>query len=164
MSSRDIAGKCGLYCGACPFYLGTKDPNYKEEFKQENGQWEEDWYCLGCGNLDEKSWGNQCLITQCAVSKSVMYCHTCDEYPCEKLIAFSQDNYPHHHTVISGSNRMKEIGCDAWLEEQEKRWACTVCKKPFGWYAKTCMSCGNKVFNSVEEDKETSKNKEPKNE
>jgi len=93
-----------------------------------------------------------------------MYCHTCDEYPCEKLIAFSQDNYPHHHTVISGSNRMKEIGCDAWLEEQEKRWACTVCKKPFGWYAKTCMSCGNKVFNSVEEDKETSKNKEPKNE
>lgn len=164
MSLRDKAGKCGLYCGACPFYLGTKDPHYREQFKQENGQWEEDWYCLGCGNLDEKSWGNQCPITQCAVSKSVMYCHTCDEYPCEKLISFSQDKYPHHHTVISGSNRMKEIGCDAWLEEQEKRWACTACKQPFGWYAKTCMSCGNKVFNSVEEDKEKSKKKESINE
>ena len=152
MKENDRAGKCGLYCGACPFYRATVDPAFKEQWKKEHEKWEDDWYCLGCSNLDEHSWGNDCAMVQCNHEHKTDFCHHCDSFPCEKLTAFSQDDYPHHHTCITGSNRMKEIGCEVWIHEQEKRWSCSKCGAPFDWYAKTCHQCGEPVFNCVAED------------
>ncbi|MDD4664099.1 MAG: DUF3795 domain-containing protein [Caldisericia bacterium] len=152
MKEIDRAGKCGLYCGACPFYRATVDPTFKERYEKEYGKWEEEGYCLGCSNLDERSWGNECEIVQCTKNQNVKFCHACSLFPCKKIEDFSTDECPHHHTAIKESKRMKEIGCKTWLTEQEKRWSCSKCGEPFAWYSKTCHQCGEQVFNCVAED------------
>ncbi len=61
---------CGLDCQAC-------------EYRTKN--------CPGCqasgGTL---AWG-ECGLAKCCMSKKLEHCGKCDEFPCEKLKAFSFD-------------------------------------------------------------------------
>lgn len=63
----------------------------------------------GCGDPD-------CGIRKCAVAKGLSVCAQCDEFPCEQLSAFTR-RYPF---VLNNNERIREIGLDAWLEEQEQ--------------------------------------------
>lgn len=59
----------------------------------------------------------QCPIRKCARQKKIDICIECDEYPCERF-DFLIERYP---TLIPGGKRMKEIGYDKWIEEQEEK-------------------------------------------
>jgi hypothetical protein len=65
--------------------------------------------CIGgCGDPD-------CAIRKCAVSRGLQVCALCDEFPCQLLIDFTR-RYPF---LIKNNERIREIGVEAWLEEQD---------------------------------------------
>ncbi len=64
----------------------------------------------GCGNPE-------CSFRICAKSKGLEICAECDEYPCQPLREF----YSGHYAKLAGNNeRIREIGLEAWLEEQQE--------------------------------------------
>ncbi|MCR4903803.1 MAG: DUF3795 domain-containing protein [Butyrivibrio sp.] len=92
---------CGLNCGLCPMQI-------------RGG-------CSGCFN------GSTCYIScplaPCSVRHgNVDYCYQCNEYPCKKY-----DGIDAHDSLISHRNqkkdlaKAKEIGIEAYLEEQHKK-------------------------------------------
>ena len=39
-------------------------------------------------------------------------------------------------------DRIKEVGVDKWLAEQEQQWKCPDCQTASSWYAEDCANCG----------------------
>jgi hypothetical protein len=63
----------------------------------------------------------------CAKNKKVQYCFQCNEFPCSILNAFASDGAAHHKKTVESLHRMKQIGMDAWIAEQEKNGKCEFC-------------------------------------
>jgi protein-arginine kinase activator protein McsA len=93
-------------------------------------------------------------LKQCALDHHVEFCFECDEYPCEKLQTFKNDDNPHHSVVLRNLDHLKEVGSEKWLDEQKKRWSCPQCGTPFSWYDRECEACGPQLYNAVEEDRD----------
>jgi len=62
----------------------------------------------GCGDPD-------CAIRICAKERGLEVCALCEDFPCQLLVDF-QRRYPF---LIENGNRIKEIGIEAWLREQD---------------------------------------------
>jgi hypothetical protein len=133
-------------------HYATLHPEYQTKLAKYLGCEENELSCLGCGRLSESCWGHGCGFVTCCETHQVASCKDCRRFPCESLIAFSEDSSPHHHTAIDNILRMKELGVEKWIEEQEQRWACKNCGHSFRWYSELCAYCGDRVFNSVDED------------
>ena len=58
-----------------------------------------------------------CGIRKCARTRGVDLCAFCGEYPCDLILGLAK-GYP---MLLADGKRMKEIGVDAWIEEQEER-------------------------------------------
>jgi hypothetical protein len=58
-----------------------------------------------------------CTIRKCAREKNIDICISCDDYPCKRIDGIAK-GYP---TLLADGKRMKDIGIDAWLEEQKER-------------------------------------------
>ena len=58
-----------------------------------------------------------CAIRKCAKNKGVKVCPLCADYPCEMIQGFSRTE----PTLIFDGKRMKEIGLEKWIDEQEVR-------------------------------------------
>lgn len=131
-------GYCGLYCAACPQYMGTK--NNQIDVTDENA-------CKGCkSDTVAKGWYIKCNLKACAKTKNVEFCYECSEYPCENLKTFKQDpDYPYHSEVFDYMNTIKTSGKEAWLQDMESRWKCTQCGSSFNWWTTKCEQCGNAV-------------------
>ena len=126
---------CGLYCGLCA--NSNRVPRQAEELRdtlrRESVEFwgptlpyfDEFWRFLG--NLAEsesrrscreRTCGNpSCEIRKCALEKGVDVCPFCDEYPCERVMALAEV-YP---TLLADGKRVKKIGLDKWIDEQEQR-------------------------------------------
>ncbi|MDP2173824.1 MAG: DUF3795 domain-containing protein [Candidatus Cloacimonadaceae bacterium] len=63
----------------------------------------------GCGDPD-------CGIRKCAIAKDIDVCAFCVEFPCKQLTDFIR-RYPF---IVQNNHRIREIGIDAWLTEQEE--------------------------------------------
>jgi len=141
--SNELIAFCGLYCGACSFKVAF-DENDREHIarmpdaysKYKDGPLE---FCPGC-RLDNQH--GTCGIRDCAQEKKVAYCSQCNEFPCEKLIAFANDGIPHHAKAIENLHALKQMGAKAWLESQRIEWSCD-CGTKFSWYLKRCKNCLN---------------------
>ena len=59
----ELLAPCGLYCGWCPFYLGTSKK----------------YPCEGCKSREE------CSIRDCAKERQLQLCTFCQGFPCQKL-------------------------------------------------------------------------------
>jgi hypothetical protein len=53
----------------------------------------------------------------CAKKKGITLCPFCDQYPCTPIENYNKV-YP---TTIEDGKRLKEIGLEAWVKEQEER-------------------------------------------
>jgi hypothetical protein len=133
-----LLGYCGLYCGGCKAYQDTTSgkANVQEDATP----------CLGCASQIVAPWCQDCAIKRCCREKALRTCLHCEDYPCEKLVAFMNDpRYPYHKEVPANMARLDEIGLTAWLKEQSARWICAQCGKPYHWFARTCPTCGTRV-------------------
>ncbi|HNX37457.1 MAG TPA: DUF3795 domain-containing protein [Candidatus Cloacimonadota bacterium] len=128
---------CGLFCGACTSMLlhekNEGDPALKDfscEYKEEP--------CPGCGS----GCVPDCEFNSCCKAHGVVTCAFCPDYPCARIRNFSVDEWPHHIDVLENLSRMKEIGIEAWIEEQKKCWTCPDCGARTHWYQSKCRDCG----------------------
>jgi len=126
---------CGLYCPNCGArcHLPQRASALIEEMKAgEYDQWGHTlegftpfWKFLhGLADVSvpkrcrEETCGSpDCEMRKCAKRKGVDVCPLCDDYPCEMIQEFSKSN----PTLIFDGKRMKEIGMQAWIVEQEAR-------------------------------------------
>lgn len=125
---------CGLYCKMCSLIaimpnedralLNTMKEDGWEVFgRYEYKGFETFWAILsklsktdttsllcrgGCGDPG-------CQIRKCARQKKLDVCAFCEEYPCSRLQELS-NAYPF---VLQNNDRIKEIGLEKWLVEQE---------------------------------------------
>lgn len=133
--SRAYLAHCGLYCRMCsiiatlPVLAAKLHENMKEEgweywgtevFPEFGTFWkiltelsnkhETCPACIGgCGDPE-------CKIRTCAQGKGLDVCAYCEEFPCKLLTDFSK-MYPF---ILKNNERIKEIGIDAWLKEQDE--------------------------------------------
>lgn len=151
---------CGLYCGACEIAnlhrssLETGIPagweQLPERFRAHIKRAE--LICGGCKSnlLFEGCKG--CAIRACASKKGVEACVVCGEYPCrnlqEGLRNVSEElkrTLPHTKVMFKNTDLIKEKGIEAWINDQEKKWRCPQCGKPFTWYQESCKQCGREL-------------------
>lgn len=130
----EAMGPCGVYCGACPAFDRT---------------------CLGCGSDDrqqKRSSKFSCKLRRCAFEeKDVDLCNECPEFPCKKLL----DKLPRAHPgdprfeyrveVLENAERIRQVGVERWLEEQDARWTCPQCGGRVHFYHYRCSQCGIEV-------------------
>lgn len=144
---------CGLYCGACGALQATQNGTV-EAVAKGWGMKPEDIVCNGCLSETTAVFCNSCKFRDCVNEKGVDYCYQCKEYPCHDLKTFRNDQMPHHSVVLKNSDRMKEIGVEAWLCEQKTRWSCSQCGSMFMWYDEKCPNCDTAVRNANHEHRE----------
>jgi hypothetical protein len=75
------------------------------------------------------------------MEKGIDFCCYCDEYPCEELHDFMNDEWPHHWTIKSNLEYINKNGVDKWLKAQQQEWSCKSCGAETNWYQKECK-CG----------------------
>lgn len=128
-------GYCGLFCAACPQYMGTKSGAIKET---------DPGACKGCkSDVVAKSWCTICNLKSCAREKGHDFCYQCKEYPCSELEEFKTDSdYPYHGEVYSYMETIKQKGLEQWMSQMKKRWSCSSCGTEFDWWTRSCTQCG----------------------
>ena len=110
--------------------------------------------CAGCKTEQIADYCIGCHFRDCTRDKGIEFCFECQDFPCEQLVAFRNDQWPHHSSVLKNLETIQEKGLDAWLEEQAKRWSCPECGKGFTWYESKCKECGAELYDCRAEDKD----------
>lgn len=144
---------CGLYCGGCAILLANREGTV-EEIARAEGVQPEELRCHGCKTEVVATFCTDCYMKECAERRGIEFCIECDEYPCERLVAFKEDKYPHHSVVLKNLERMREIGLQPWLSEQKSRWSCPNCGQAHSWYDESCKECGAELYSCRDEEKE----------
>ncbi len=71
---------CGLDCDACP---------------QKPGK------CDGCHSEDGRVWDAECRIRMCCkYAKGLDNCAACGAFPCQVILDFESDEWPHHTEAV----------------------------------------------------------------
>jgi len=126
---------CGLYCGLCAQRGRIPDQAdalrgtmRKEGWDQWGGHkpgFDGFWSFLNdladsasrCTCRDGQCGPPFCGIRKCAQKRAIDVCAFCDEYPCHRIQGLAKG----YVTLVADGRRMKEIGLDAWIAEQEQR-------------------------------------------
>lgn len=144
---------CGLYCGACDVFIANMNSKVEalaQAWKMDLNQLK----CHGCKSTVNAIYCMDCDIKKCAQNRDIEYCFQCEEYPCSRLVAFRNDEHPHHSIVLQNLGFIQSQGSARWLEKQKERWSCPNCGTGFSWYAKTCEICGGALHNCQDEEQE----------
>ncbi|MFW9996892.1 MAG: DUF3795 domain-containing protein [Candidatus Odinarchaeota archaeon] len=133
--SRYAYGICGVYCGQCPSGNGrikefagelkrmTADfgndfPDFKE-FNFNEFQKGLEWFnrspgCPTCLMIKEP-W---CKVLKCEKAQQLKSCLLCDEFLTCSNTEYQRNRYPF---VLNHYQRVREVGLEQHLEEEEKR-------------------------------------------
>ncbi len=145
-----MAAACGLYCGACPIRQAGKRGDLTllkqiaEVLTVQQGQPIEakDLACEGCLSGDVVAIVcRNCELRSCALRRGVQYCSRCPDLPCQLLLDFSKDGFPHHGEVLENIRRQRAAGLDSWAEAERARWRCPRCGAAIDWYSDQCHAC-----------------------
>jgi len=133
-SQKWLISVCGLNCAKCDIYqAGCGDKKLLDEiiewFRKERNEIvkPEQIKCEGCGGPLEFHWSSDCKMMLCAKEKGLRFCFQCEDFPCSEVKEFSVDGVPHHKKTIENAKRMKEVGIEAWIEEQKRKGQCVFC-------------------------------------
>ena len=126
---------CGLFCGLClnagripqtaDALRGLLERVHVEEWGPEHADFDAFWRFLAelIAFRDRASCRTHacgiepCAIRGCAEKREVVACPLCREYPCEKIATLAS-RYP---TLLTDGERMRDLGMDLWVKEQEAR-------------------------------------------
>jgi hypothetical protein len=135
MVDLELVTYCGLYCGLCAQrgripqqasmlretmrregyeYWGTEVPGFDAFWQFLGTLCEPETSCPGCRQDGGPPF---CTLRKCARERGLEVCVQCDEYPCRRVLGIAK-GYP---TLIADGQRMREIGLEAWIEEQKER-------------------------------------------
>ena len=138
---------CGLYCGLCsqrnripPRARALQEAMHKDGWELWGPGipgFEAFWSFLGglasseprCSCREGRCGPPFCGIRKCAQEKGIEVCAFCDDYPCERILGLAKG----YVTLLADGQRMRAIGIDAWIQEQEER-----CKTGFAYVDIRC--------------------------
>ena len=129
-------GICGVYCGQCPSGNGRVKfaaGELKRLVDTTRYDWMEDavksfrfsefrkgleWFAAAQCQTCLRGGGAPCKNRACAEDRGLRSCLLCDEYlTCENTV-YMRDVYPF---VVEHHERVKQVGLDKHLEEEEER-------------------------------------------
>lgn len=149
MSSKNLVGKCGLYCGACSIYRAQRDSEeWRKRIAEKSDCSPERVRCNGCGDLGSECWGSGCKIVLCTQAKGYNFCFECPEYEsgnCSKYESLAKRYLSTGVDLRKNSARIKEGDADKWLQESEELFKCTACGKPISAWSNECHHCGSQL-------------------
>jgi hypothetical protein len=129
-------GICGVYCGQCPNgngrvkmmanelkrlvdttrydWVGDVVKSFKFDEFRKGLEWFSQSQCPMCLN----GGGAPCENKKCAPEKKLQSCLMCSDYLMCKNTEYQRDVYPF---VVDNYNRVKQVGFQKHLEEEEER-------------------------------------------
>ncbi|MDZ4182647.1 MAG: DUF3795 domain-containing protein, partial [Candidatus Cloacimonadaceae bacterium] len=113
---------CGIYCGACLCNIVRESGNI-EEMAKKLGRSVEQLSCTDCKSALHRD----CCFVTCCTAKGYENCSQCPDMPCEEISKFANDGHKHHAMILPNLMRIREIGMQAWLEEQKRAYTCKHC-------------------------------------
>jgi len=145
----NLAGRCGIYCGACTIYRAYKDGSeYRNRVAAYFKCPPQKVRCEGCQTLTPECWGNNCKIVQCTAANGFSFCYECPQFDsksCEKFEDLAKRYMEDNVDVQTNLMRIKAGHIKAWLDESRQRFKCPSCSKPLAEGSKKCLHCG-KIF------------------
>jgi hypothetical protein len=155
-----LAAACGTFCGACPAYLAkhSDDEQIKMKLPKRSSSgpakapkgippsnWMDGLICDGClsgGMLAAHC--QMCAIRICAANKQNNHrCSDCKDLPCYRITnLINMGHYLHRNEYLPNLKKIREMGVQEWVKEEEERWRCPQCSLPMSWYDATCARCG----------------------
>jgi hypothetical protein len=124
---------CGMNCALCAAYqFKTHDIN-RHGFHRK--------YCPGCIPR-----GQGCLhmgdVCEKLKNGTVRFCFECPDYPCKRLKALDKRyRTKYHMSMIENLETIRTDGLDAFLDRQEKSWACPTCGQAICCHYGLCLVC-----------------------
>ncbi len=127
-ASRELIAYCGLYCGLCsartqiPEQAAALAETLRKSEHHGPAEFDKELQNLATPHPERycragKCGHPACAIRKCAQRRNVDVCPLCDDYPCEKIKTLAASE----PTMLHDGNRMKQIGLEAWIKEQEER-------------------------------------------
>ncbi len=128
----EMVAPCGLDCNICSQALLDVNP------------------CPGCNGSNENKpdfCAKHCGIILCRKRREngYKYCDECPDFPCEDVMEKENrytTQYPHRESPLENLKMIREKGMDAFLEQEEKQWACPYCGSTYSVHNGTCIKCG----------------------
>ena len=137
MVDTNLAAPCGIYCGFCRQYLVLKKGLFEEKGLKIG--------CKGCRIRNKKC---TFIRRDCSplLNNEIDFCYECEAFPCENLDKLN-DIYVKRYSInlIDNLKRIKEIGVDNWLQEQQKLYTCPECGGEVCIHDSECYECGKKL-------------------
>jgi len=154
MREKNLAGRCGHYCGSCIIYRAYQDSDeLREEIAKRNKCDPEDVRCDGCQNVldggwdGDDQWGKNCDMIHCLESRDIMYCYECKDYRrCQRFSKWYITNLEKGEDLKENLRRIKIGEIEDWLKEEKERWTCDSCTKPISISLEKCHWCGEKII------------------
>lgn len=130
----NLVAPCGIYCGTCRHYLAREKGRLTEKHLKHG--------CRGCRARDKNcTWIRK--ICPPLRKKEREFCFACDNFPCENLRKLDERHVRKENvSPIENLLRIREIGAEKWLEEQEQKWLCPECGGAFCSTDRECYDCG----------------------
>jgi len=141
MNVQEVA-YCGLYCGLCASRrrIPQQATTLRETLRREG--YDQGYFDIpGLGDAFASFWHGLniladspcagcragagypgCPIRLCARERGATVCVECRDYPCERL-----DMLKHYHTLRADNERLRAVGLERWVAEQEERARCGFC-------------------------------------
>lgn len=143
-----LAGRCGIYCGACTILrAGDDGGRLLAEVSEQLGVPEDEVRCQGCQGPQILKWRNcqSCQLVACQDSRGFVTCAHCREYEdgsCSKLQRLTGVCQRRGEDNLEGLARFRKGEMRVWLLEQERKWRCAACERDIAWYEDDCHHCG----------------------
>jgi hypothetical protein len=143
MSDRDLAGRCGMYCGSCPVHRASRDKDEKKIFELSFSTrcTIDQIKCEGCGTQDRFALSKGCIFRKCSIGRGIESCGLCPEFPCDTLKGLYDEDMRRRGEAEKNARRIKEAGVDEWLDEADARWRCKHCDSRISLDIKACRIC-----------------------
>lgn len=150
--NRNLAGRCGLYCGACEIYRAYKEAGkLRMDVARRHKCMPAEVKCEGCRAVHivgwgrAEKWGRNCIILACLKTKNLETCGDCDRISaCQKLAVLVEEYEPLGMDLKANLRAMRELRLETWLDQQDARWRCQGCGEPAVVSAdvQRCHKCG----------------------
>jgi hypothetical protein len=120
---------CGINCGTCRACLRARNR------------------CSGCMSVEGSNIHHciTCSIRNCEFldKTTSKFCSECDKFPCLRIKHIDKRYRTKYKTgLIQNLRIINEIGVEAYLLNESKRWTCSSCGATLSVHQDNCLNCG----------------------